>query len=266
MLPRSLKNLKKSAFNGSTAIKEIVVPAENEKYIMKQLPKELQALVKVTKETLVDTTPEPVIEFVAIPTPKVVEDPTPVTVEEVVTAIVEETPTPAPFETPAEETATSPVVEEIGTPAPAEVEVVAAPVAEPAPAPVAEPAAEATTQTISDLDAFKFELKKTTAIGVLKAAFHEAFGAQVRVYNGRSCAEDNVSLGEVGLTNEGTLECSPNLTAGNFVERMQTEFGLKVKVYTCDYFVAVIDGLTLEQAGKVKKNAVKKDMEALLAK
>ncbi len=165
-------------------------------------------------------------------------------------------PSPAPFEAPAEEP----------TPAPAEVEVVAAPVVEPAPAPVAEAAAEATTQTISDQDAFKFELKKTTTIGVLKAAFHEAFGAQVRVYNGRSCAEDNVSLGEVGLTNEGTLECSPNLTAGNFVERMQTEFGLKVKVYTCDYFVAVIDGLTLEQAGKVKKNAVKKDMEALLAK
>ena len=175
-------------------------------------------------------------------------------------------PAPAPFETPAEEPATSPVVEEAATPAPAEVEVVAAPVAEPAPAPVAEAAAEATTQTISDQDAFKFELKKTTTIGVLKAAFHEAFGAQVRVYNGRSCAEDNVSLGEVGLTNEGTLECSPNLTVGNFVERMQTEFGLKVKVYTCDYFVAVIDGLTLEQAGKVKKNAVKKDMEALLAK
>jgi hypothetical protein len=46
---------------------------------------------------------------------------------------------------------------------------------------------------------------------------------------------------------------------------MQNEFGLKVKVYTCDDWVAALDGLTLESAGKVKKNAVKADMESMIA-
>ena len=60
-MPRSLKRLMKSAFNGCTAIEEIIIPVENEKFIMKQLPKELHPFVKVTSETLVDTTPEPII-------------------------------------------------------------------------------------------------------------------------------------------------------------------------------------------------------------
>jgi hypothetical protein len=111
----------------------------------------------------------------------------------------------------------------------------------------------------------KLELKKSTTVGEFSVAFHEAFGAQVRVYNGRSRTEDNEVLGDLGLTNEGTFECRANLTAGRFIERMESEFGLKVKVYTCDFWVAVLDGLTLECAGKVKKNAVKADMEDMVA-
>lgn len=111
----------------------------------------------------------------------------------------------------------------------------------------------------------KFELKKSTTVGELSTAFNEAFGAQVRVYNGRSRAEGTVVLGDLGLTAEGTFECRANLTAGRFAERMESEFGLKVKVYTCDFWVAVLDGLTLESAGKVKKNAVKADMEDMVA-
>ena len=45
---------------------------------------------------------------------------------------------------------------------------------------------------------------------------------------------------------------------------MQADFGLKVKVYTSDKWVAVLDGLTLDLAGKVKKNATKVDMEKLM--
>ena len=111
----------------------------------------------------------------------------------------------------------------------------------------------------------KLELKKSTTVAEFGAAFHEAFGAQVRVYNGRSRAEDGDVLGNLGLTNEGTFECRANLTAGRFIERMESEYGLKVKVYTCDFWVAVLDGLTLECAGKVKKNAVKADMEDMIA-
>ena len=45
---------------------------------------------------------------------------------------------------------------------------------------------------------------------------------------------------------------------------MRSEHGLKVKVYTPDEWVAALDGLTLESAGKVKKNASKADMESMI--
>lgn len=110
----------------------------------------------------------------------------------------------------------------------------------------------------------KLELKKSMTVGELCAAFYNEFGAQIRVYNGRSRMESDVRLGDIGLANEGMFECQASITSGGFMERMIKEFGLKVKVYTCDYWVAVFDELTLEMAGRVKKCAVKADMVNML--
>ena len=110
-----------------------------------------------------------------------------------------------------------------------------------------------------------FNLKKQNLVSELKQEFNDAFGAKLRIYVGRSQINDNAVLSEAGLIAEGTFECRSSLTCGRFIERMQEEFGLKVKVYTCDEWVAVLDGLTLESAGKVKKNAVKADMESMIA-
>lgn len=110
-----------------------------------------------------------------------------------------------------------------------------------------------------------FTLTKSTKVATLKELFNTEVGAKLRIYSGRSQAEDSATLGELGLTNEGEFECRASLTVGSFIERMQSEHGLKVKVYTCDEWVAVLDGLTLESAGKVKKNAVKADMESMIA-
>ena len=108
-------------------------------------------------------------------------------------------------------------------------------------------------------------LTKSTTVAQLKKEFNETFGAVLRIYSGRSQAEETTTLGELGLSNEGTFECRSSLTVVRFIKRMQNEFGLKVKVYTCDDWVAALDGLTLESAGKVKKNAVKADMESMIA-
>ena len=108
-------------------------------------------------------------------------------------------------------------------------------------------------------------LTKSTTIAQLKKEFNETFGAVLRIYSGRSQAEKTTTLGELGLSNEGSFECRSSLAIVRFIERMQNEFGLKVKVYTCDDWVAALDGLTLESAGKVKKNAVKADMENMIA-
>lgn len=110
-----------------------------------------------------------------------------------------------------------------------------------------------------------FVLKNSTKVSELKQAFNERFGSLLRVYEGRSQVDDAATLAEVGLTNEGTFECRGNLQVGTFITRMAEEHGLKVKVYTCDDWVAVLDGLTLTASGLVKKSATRADMETMLA-
>ena len=108
-------------------------------------------------------------------------------------------------------------------------------------------------------------LTNTTTVENLRKQFNDAFGAQVKLYNGNKVAATTDTLASLGLSTEGEFECRSSLTVASFIERMKQEHGLKVKVYTCDEWVAVLDGLTLESAGKVKKNAVKADMESMIA-
>ena len=109
------------------------------------------------------------------------------------------------------------------------------------------------------------QLTKNTIVADLRKQFNDAFGAQVKLYNGNRVAESTDTLESLGLTAEGNFECRGSLTVASFINRMKNDHGLKVKVYTCDEWVAVLDGLTLESAGKVKKGAVKADMESMIA-
>lgn len=119
--------------------------------------------------------------------------------------------------------------------------------------------------TQETVDAYGFNLKKETKVIDLKKQFNERFGSVLRVYVGRSQVDENSTLGEAGLTYEGVFECRGNLQVGTFITRMAEEYGLKVKVYTVDEWVAVIDGLTLSASGIVKKSATKADMEMMLS-
>lgn len=107
--------------------------------------------------------------------------------------------------------------------------------------------------------------KGRQTVGALTEAFMKQFGAVLRIYNGRSKADDSISLQDVGLTQEISTSFDGKQKVGDFIAQM-ANVGLKVKVYTSDEWVAVIDGITLEQAGKVKKNATKADMESMIAK
>lgn len=142
-----------------------------------------------------------------------------------------------------------------------------APKPEPKPEPKKEEQKPAPKQELTEVvaDGEGLKLTNTTTITELTAQFNARFGSVLRIYNGRSKADDSAVLKDVGLSNEGTFVCRASLTVGSFIERMQNEFGLKVKVFTCDEWVAVLDGLTLESSGKVKKNAVKADMESMIA-
>ena len=100
-------------------------------------------------------------------------------------------------------------------------------------------------------------------VGSIAEAFKSQFGAVLRIYNGRSKADGGMSLQDVGLRQEISTTFDGKQKVGDFIAQM-AKVGLTVKVYTCDDWVAVLDGLTLEQAGKVKKSATKADMEKML--
>ncbi len=100
-------------------------------------------------------------------------------------------------------------------------------------------------------------------VASIAEAFKSQFGAVLRIYNGRSKADGGMLLQEVGLKQEISTTFDGKQKVGNFIAQM-AKVGLTVKVYTCDDWVAVLDGLTLEQAGKVKKSATKADMEKML--
>lgn len=105
--------------------------------------------------------------------------------------------------------------------------------------------------------------KGRQTVGALTEAFKKQFGAVLRIYNGRSKADDSISLQDVGLTQAISTSFDGKQKVGDFIAQM-ANVGLKVKVYTSDEWVAVLDSLSLEQAGKVKKNATKADMEKML--
>lgn len=108
-------------------------------------------------------------------------------------------------------------------------------------------------------------MTSSMSVGELKKQFKDNFGSSLRVYKGGRVADDTLALSEIGLKADGTLECRSSLTVAGFIDRMANDHGLKVKVYTCDEWVACLDGLTLESTGKVKKSAVKADMESMIA-
>lgn len=79
----------------------------------------------------------------------------------------------------------------------------------------------------------------------------------------RSEASDDETLVSLGAK-EGELECRTNRTVGKFIEALQNEFNLKVKVYTNDNWVAVLDGITLETVKKIPNSSTKALMEQYL--
>ena len=110
----------------------------------------------------------------------------------------------------------------------------------------------------------KFNLTGSKTVAELKKEFNEAFGSRIKVYNGGSVADDNETLGNLGLKEDAVFECRSSRTAASFIDSMK-ELGLKVTIWTRDYNVKVLDGLTLKSTGEIKNMATKKDMEDKIA-
>lgn len=108
-----------------------------------------------------------------------------------------------------------------------------------------------------------FKVDGHTKVKTFKQVFKDTFNATLRVYKGGRHADDEATLasireeGHVG----GEFECGSLDMVNVFEDFVYELYGIKVQVATQDDWVLVLDGITLENAGKIKKGATKKDME-----
>ena len=102
----------------------------------------------------------------------------------------------------------------------------------------------------------------------LKENFKNEFEGTLRVYNGREKADDSATLASIRVNDEakgGEFVCRASRTVGKFKQELLDVFGIKVQVASPDDWVLVLDGITLANLKNIKKNAVKADMEELVA-
>lgn len=109
----------------------------------------------------------------------------------------------------------------------------------------------------------KVDINTSTTVAELAEQFKATVGGTLRIYQGNKRPAASDKMASIA-TKTGTLNCDSSMTVADFTKAMLDTFGLKVKVATCDDWVVALDALTLEQAGKVKKNATKADMEKML--
>ncbi|MCF0210932.1 MAG: hypothetical protein HUK18_06465 [Bacteroidales bacterium] len=107
-----------------------------------------------------------------------------------------------------------------------------------------------------------------TSVAQLKRYFKVVYNVSLRVYDDGKIADDSKHLSEIsacGAKSNGSLECPDSITIGELIKLIKEQFGLEVKIATQDNWVIVLDDITLATAGTIKKQAVRADMEALLA-
>lgn len=109
-----------------------------------------------------------------------------------------------------------------------------------------------------------FKITSKTTVSELKQQFQNEVGGVLRVYEGRSQADDGATLVSLGAK-EGEMECRTSRTVGSFEKAFQDELNLKVKVYTKDNWVAVLEGVTLATVKDIPNSATKTSMQAFIS-
>jgi hypothetical protein len=110
------------------------------------------------------------------------------------------------------------------------------------------------------------KITKKTTVANLKKQFNIEVGAcELRVYNGRSEANDDDTLVSLGANEGGKIEFRTSRTVGAFEDAMLKDLNLKVKVFTKDNWVKVLDGITLAAATKLPNGMTKAKMEEFLS-
>ena len=98
-----------------------------------------------------------------------------------------------------------------------------------------------------------FSISGRMKVQTLKDRFKEAFGSTLRVYDGRSFADDTATVGSIAkkMVKTGSEVSAHGRTkVGTFENSMSETYGIKVQVATPDDTELVDNGLSLTQSGK----------------
>jgi hypothetical protein len=91
-------------------------------------------------------------------------------------------------------------------------------------------------------------------VKTLKKDFQEAFGASLRVYNGKRFADDELTLASIRkneATARGDLKVSGNMQVGTFENKFKEIFGITIQVADADNAKLMDDSLTLSAVKKL---------------
>lgn len=99
----------------------------------------------------------------------------------------------------------------------------------------------------------EFKINGHMKVKTLQAQFKEAFGATLRVYNGKRFADEEATLASIRDdegAKGGELTCGGNLLVNNFEAKMKEIYGITVQVASADNSKLVANDITLAAAGK----------------
>ena len=109
-----------------------------------------------------------------------------------------------------------------------------------------------------------FSITGQIKVSTLKKRFHKEFGLTLRVYDGRSFADEGQTIGQIRKKKgSGDLSIKKNMKVGTLEEKIEEEFGIKVQIAGSDDSYLCKNELTLASAHekdqkKINKKAVNK--------
>ena len=105
-----------------------------------------------------------------------------------------------------------------------------------------------------------------TKVKTLKANFQTEFGLTIRIYDGRSFADDNATLASIRKEGSKGGELSPkrNMKVGNLEDKFMEMFGIKTQIagsddsYLCDNDLTLAGALEVDSKKLEKKKTTVK--------
>jgi len=97
--------------------------------------------------------------------------------------------------------------------------------------------------------AYGFSISGKQKVKTMKINFKKEFGLTLRVYDGRSFADDDSTIAQIRtVKTAGELEIKRNIKVGNLEDRIQKDFGIKVQIAGSDDSYLCDNDLTLAKA------------------